>query len=201
MEAGGVTVVATANAWRFDEGLTDVATPLYFFIANDGPDALDLQYVDFGLVDENGKVYSALPPSTVVRILFGGSAVAPPLPEAAGHPPLRGAPTPPQLGSPGPWAMPGYGVGPYEAWPWPGPWGWPWGWGFGPYPGYSFTYRGVHPILALGLHPGPLPPDSFDEGFVFFQPAWKAKLVNVRFQATREHAPPLTMHARFQVRR
>ncbi len=203
MQKDGITVVATANAWRFDEDLTQVATPLFLFVVDDGPLSLDVRYADFGLVDQSGRVYAPIPPAEVVRILYSsadatGPAVAGGGEGQSGRPdPPQGAPTPPEP-PPGPMMRPGYGLA--GAWgSWSGPWGWPWAWEWGPYPDDFVAYRGVHEILALGLRPGPLPAGARVQGFLYFQPAWKAQMLTLRFQATPQHGAPFAMQARFAV--
>ena len=209
-QAGGVTLVATANAWRYGSDVTDIATPLHIFLLNDSAASFSIGYDSFSLIDETGRVHAALPPAELLRALYSDQAQSPSTPGAlagggegaslaapdssATPPPAPGLGLPPTYG-------PTYGIDPWAG-PYPGPYvdamG---GWGFGygvPYEGYR-PLLGTRAILQQGLRPGRLPPGTRVEGFVFFQPVWKDHLVKLHFDASPEHGSPIALRLRFEV--
>jgi hypothetical protein len=65
-EAGGVRIVASADAWRGDpESLDRIVTPMLVRVENDGTVAVQVRYEDFALVAEDGRRFAAIPPFNV----------------------------------------------------------------------------------------------------------------------------------------
>jgi hypothetical protein len=65
-EAGGVRIVASADAWRGDpESLDQVVTPMLVRVENDGTAAVQVRYEDFALVADDGRRFAAIPPFDV----------------------------------------------------------------------------------------------------------------------------------------
>jgi hypothetical protein len=295
---GPLTLVASRNTW-YERALSQVSTPVDLMIINRGKQTLPVKLEDLELVDEQGRVYRALPSQTVVSRLFGG---APPPPESYMEPAPIEAPAPPdspedpsqepppepatgpsggvQAPPPASGASPsqtfaptldpgivlvaghggghggggrggavggqhfagrgfsgrgfyghgfhggrgyyGYGFGgrfgyPYRGY---GGWGWGdgwggWGWGFGPayvmgldvndydYPGYDpreLDHLGPWQVYQVALRPTDLKPNQRMGGLVFFEPAWNAKILTLRFTAQPEGGAPVQMQARFEVR-
>jgi hypothetical protein len=65
-EAGGVRIVASADAWRGDpESLDQVVTPMLVRVENDGTVPVQVRYEDFALVADDGRRFAAIPPFNV----------------------------------------------------------------------------------------------------------------------------------------
>ncbi len=109
----------------------------------------------------------------------------------------------------------GYPYRGYRPWGWGGVGGWGWGWGFGPayvigldaddyyYPGYDpreLDHLGPWQVYQVALRPTELKPNQRMGGLVFFEPAWNAKLLTLRFTTQPEGGAPVQMSARFEVR-
>lgn len=59
---GGVHVTLHTQAWRGQQGIVDVVTPLRIVVENSSNQPVRLRYSDFKLIGPKGKVFAALPP-------------------------------------------------------------------------------------------------------------------------------------------
>lgn len=67
----GVTIVASADAWRGYPGeLDDVVTPMLLTFTNDSDRRLALRYEALGLVTPGGVLYAAVPPFEVTGVVY-----------------------------------------------------------------------------------------------------------------------------------
>ncbi len=188
----GVTLVATALGPGTGPDVGSLATSFYVFLVNDGPVPLGVSYGSFILVDGTGRVYAALRPGDLLRLLYGG-----PLSqgrETPGEEALPIAPGPGGFYAPGlsPWVVPDAS------------WGY---WGFWPYPDapVELPDRRIRELVTFGLRPVTLPRGSRTEGYLFLQRldqrASGQGRLTLRFEARPEGRPPFPLEIPFAIER
>jgi hypothetical protein len=71
------------------------------------------------------------------------------------------------------------------------------------YPGYDpreFDHLGPWQVYQVALRPTDLKQNQRMGGLVFFEPAWNAKFLTLRFHAQPDGGAPVELQARFEVR-
>jgi hypothetical protein len=189
----GVAMQALPNAWKGSpDAVAEHFTPVWIHLVNRGEQAYDITFVNLTLIDEQGRLYAAVPPGEVVRATLGASE---PLDTgvrlaSAGTGDVD-APLLAQFGF-------GFGVGPaYDPMDPFNPYG------AGPYGTGTASYAdAARNIVSHGLREGRLLPKTQAMGFVYFQRAYEAKELHLRVEATPEvvGVAPLVLQAVFTVR-
>jgi hypothetical protein len=183
----GVTLEVVANAWRgYPAALADQFTPLWVHVVNQSEQAYDITFNTLQLVDEQGRLYAAVPPMEVVRMMVGAQPEpAPPALVAS----LDSDAPPIEL------AQFGIGIGSYD----PG-YGSPLG--YSPY-AYPPPENAASSILGPALREGRLLPRTQASGFVYFQRAYAGSVLTLRLEAPSElpGAAPLLVETRFAVKK
>jgi hypothetical protein len=184
----GVGMRAMPNAWKGSPtAVAERFTPIWVQLLNRGDIAYDITFANITLIDEQGRLYAAVPPLEVVRATLGAL------------PPLE---TGVRVASAGEGDMPllaqfgfGFGVGD------------PYGNGLNPnaygpnQPGYGVDPEAARNIVLSGLREGRLLAKTRAMGFVYFQRAYDAKELHLRLQAQPEIAgqAPLELQANFTI--
>jgi hypothetical protein len=193
-EGGGVVLDAIPNGWTTEPAtLPEAYTPVFVHLTNNGDQAYDVTYATLTLINESGRIFAAIPPMEVVRVLLGQSA-------PSNDDDERVPPGPVEVAE----SDVGFDVGGGLLAQW------------GPYPGYYDPFNpplGYGPnayppntnsaayVLNRAFREGRLLPKTQAGGFVYFQRAYDSKVLTLRLEAPNENPvnAPLLIETRFDV--
>ncbi|MHB1844846.1 MAG: hypothetical protein ACYCWW_08450 [Deltaproteobacteria bacterium] len=183
LEGGGALLLVTANAWTASDEVAGATTPIHVTLLNLGPGSLKVRYRDFALTDDAGKLWAAIPPTDLLRRLYGQSQAGPPSLSSAGGGDGLFEPSARLLLSaeeePSKRTLPEGELSPNERLDY-----WP------------TDYRR---ILDSALRRGELPPGWRSEGFLFFPEIRSAHELTLRYVVERDGAKVAELKTRFQV--